>query len=88
MLSFRGMCEVWVAAVMWTSPVLVGQAMAMGAIPITSRHWDSALPELTNGFDLGPAVRVGGFIHRDPEWLSAWTDAVIRAATTDQSNHR
>jgi glycosyltransferase involved in cell wall biosynthesis len=32
------------------------KAMSCGAIPITSRYSHSVLPELTEGFDMGPTV--------------------------------
>ncbi len=61
--------------------------MAMGAIPITSRHPDSVLPELTSRFDLGPPARVG-LIKNDGAWLQEWADAVVSAAHADHSELR
>ncbi|CAN0122181.1 unnamed protein product [Laminaria digitata] len=37
-----------------TGCVSLTKAMAMGAIPITSRFPNSTLPELTSGWDMGP----------------------------------
>ncbi len=63
------------------------QAMAMGAVPITSRHRDSVLPELIGDFDLGPPSRPGT-IDADAEWQRLWADAVVAAATADVGAHR
>lgn len=59
----------------------------MGAIPISSRHPSSALPELTRLFDLGPpvpsrytATAAEASIADDPEWLQQWADNVVAAA--------
>ena len=41
-----------------TGCVSVMKAMAMGAIPITSRYADSVVPELTDVHDLGPSTPV------------------------------
>mmetsp|Transcript_5349 Transcript_5349/g.7366 ORF Transcript_5349/g.7366 Transcript_5349/m.7366 type:complete len:96 (+) Transcript_5349:2-289(+) len=37
-----------------TGCVTLMKAQSMGAIPITSKFKDSTLPELTQGYDLGP----------------------------------
>ena len=57
-------------------PSLISQAM--GAIPITSRHLDSALPETAGPFDLGPPARPG-LIGQSPEWVAQWADAAVAA---------
>jgi protein O-GlcNAc transferase len=62
-----------------TGCVAVMKAMAMGAIPITSRNPHSVLPELTREFDLGPPARDGHDIETDDEWLIEWADAVAAA---------
>jgi hypothetical protein len=61
--------------------------MAMGAVPITSRHRDSVVERLTEQFDLGPAPREGS-IAGNAAWLREWRDSVIAAAGTDLRSHR
>ena len=72
------------------------KAQALGAIPITSRHYNSTLPELTGRFDLGPLMpssspRRNARIENDKQWQREWADAVVTAATSsssDLSKHR
>ena len=45
----------------------------MGAIPITSRHIDSALNETAGLWDLGPAPR-DGLIGKNEAWLAEWVE--------------
>ena len=52
----------------------------MGAIPITSRHMDSALNETAGLWDLGPAPR-DGLIGKNEAWLAEWVEHVVAAAT-------
>ena len=53
----------------------------MGAIPVTSRHPNSSMPEVCGAFDLGPTVPRGAVaIQSDPAWLDAWADALVAAA--------
>ena len=61
-----------------TGCISMMKAMAMGAIPITSRYEGSVLPELTDRFDLGPPARRGR-IDGDDDWLVEWAGAVIAA---------
>ena len=42
-----------------TSGVNLMKAQAMGAIPVTSRHPNSSMPEVCGRYDLGPRVPVG-----------------------------
>ena len=70
-----------------TSCITAMKAMAMGAIPITSRYPVSALPETCGAFDLGPVAREG-MISESPEWLAEWTAAVIESADGDHSRLR
>ena len=75
-----------------TSGVNLMKAQAMGAIPITSRHPNSSLPEVCAGFDLGPLVPRGAVaIQSDPSWLAKWSAALLDAALTppeDLAAHR
>jgi len=67
-----------------TGCVTLMKAMAMGAVPITSRYYDSTLPELTRDFDLAP--RALYLDHdTDPGWLREWVDAVVNASIRDLS---
>ena len=53
----------------------------MGAIPVTSRHPNSSMPEVCGHFDLGPPVPRGAVaIQSDSAWLDAWADALVAAA--------
>ena len=53
----------------------------MGAIPVTSRHPNSSMPEVCGPFDLGPPVpRAAVAIQGDAAWLDAWGDALVAAA--------
>ena len=69
------------------------KAMAMGAIPITSRYADSVVPELTDVYDLGPAsprvaatqVPVTLLNWRPPDpvddaWRDAYASSIVDAA--------
>ena len=65
-----------------TGCVALMKAQALGAIPITSRHYDSTLPELVGDFDLGPPMtqrRKSLKIDHDQEWIKDWVQAVINA---------
>lgn len=69
-----------------TSCISLMKAQALGAIPITSRYPHSALPETCGRFDWGPApppaaFKPGSSLAADPEWLAAWVEAVVGAAT-------
>eukprot|EP00752_Nemacystus_decipiens_P012726 g11275.t1 len=64
------------------------KAMAMGAIPITSRYPTSPLPELTSEWDMGPLQALGShnkMPEQDVAWLEGWAKAVVHASTTDRS---
>ena len=76
-----------------TGCVSIMKAMALGAIPITSRFNGSVVPELTVEYDLGPAGSRDGDAqagivldrHRRPAdvdlaWRDAFADAAIAAA--------
>ena len=76
-----------------TGCVSIMKAMALGAIPVTSRFRGSVVPELTVEFDLGPAApraadSAAGIVldrHRAPGavdegWRAAFADAAIDAA--------
>jgi glycosyltransferase involved in cell wall biosynthesis len=71
------------------SSISLMRAQAMGAVPITSRHTDSALNETAGWFDLGPPGSPG-LIGRDPERLEAWVERVIYVANhaSDFDEHR
>ncbi|KAJ1462789.1 glycosyl transferase family 41-domain-containing protein [Pelagophyceae sp. CCMP2097] len=85
-----------------TGCVSVMKAMALGAIPVTSRHADSVVPELTRHWDLGPpsprtapsakANDLDGTAADDDRWLetyaSAVVDAVLRAERGELNDHR
>jgi hypothetical protein len=60
------------------SSISLMRAQALGAIPITSRYLNSALPETAGIFDMGPPARPG-LISEDAEWQSEFVDAVVRA---------
>merc|ERR1711968_346578 len=74
-----------------TGCVSLMKAQALGAIPITSRHYNSTLPELTGRFDLGPLMpssspRRNARIENDKQWQREWADAVVAAATSSSSD--
>lgn len=84
-----------------TGCVTVMKAMAMGAIPITSRYQDSVVPELTGDFDLGPIVSRNASSEvsitvdhpdYDHDWMAEFADAVIKAGIAARDggldNHR
>ena len=56
-----------------TSCITAMRAQALGAIPITSRYVNSALPETCGGFDMGPK----GLEHH--EWELKDTEDQVRA---------
>ena len=59
------------------------KAQAMGAIPVTSRHPNSSMPEVCGLYDMGPPVPAGAVaIQSDPSWFGRWTRALIDAAST------
>jgi hypothetical protein len=60
------------------SSISLMRAQAMGAIPITSRHIKSALPETAGKYDLGPPAR-NGLISDDEDWQAEFIQAVVRA---------
>jgi len=64
------------------SSISLMRAQAMGSIPITSRHVDSALSETAGTFDLGPKPRPG-LIGTDPEWVSEWVGNIVAAVKGD-----
>jgi glycosyltransferase involved in cell wall biosynthesis len=67
-----------------TGCIALMKAMAMGAIPITSRLAASTLPELAGEWDLGPpADTPDGRVsppRNDPAFLAHYIDAVLSAA--------
>jgi glycosyltransferase involved in cell wall biosynthesis len=72
------------------SSISLMRAQAMGAIPITSRHINSALPETSGIFDLGPPARPG-LISDDDDWQSQFVQAVVRAVNAprgEMDSHR
>ena len=65
-----------------TGCVALMKALALGAIPITSKHINSTLPELTLHWDMGPEPRRNGLtISEDHEWWKEWVNSVIVAGT-------
>jgi glycosyltransferase involved in cell wall biosynthesis len=62
-----------------TGCVAMMKALALGAVPITSRHPHSTLPELTREWDLGP-VPPDGAAAMDEVWTARWVESVVRAA--------
>jgi len=69
-----------------TGCVALMKALAMGAVPITSRHINSTLPELTREWDLGPKGRTDGSTMADNhEWWKEWKDSVLKAATMSKN---
>jgi glycosyltransferase involved in cell wall biosynthesis len=67
-----------------TGCVALMKALAMGAIPITSRYVNSTLPELTKQWDLGPeGHKDGTTIATNKVWFDQWVGSVVRAATQD-----
>uniref|UniRef100_A0A7S3JQD7 O-GlcNAc transferase C-terminal domain-containing protein n=1 Tax=Aureoumbra lagunensis TaxID=44058 RepID=A0A7S3JQD7_9STRA len=74
-----------------TGCVTLMKAMAMGALPITSRYAYSVVPELTVHFDLGPSeprtvqsdVSITLGPRPDSDWLYAFAEAAISAARID-----
>jgi len=79
-----------------TGCVTIMKAMAMGAIPITSRFPGSTLPELTLQWDLGPqpyeASSDRGHHQDFDTWAMEWVQAAVNASRFDQrgelANHR
>ncbi|GBG28190.1 UDP-N-acetylglucosamine--peptide N-acetylglucosaminyltransferase 110 kDa subunit [Hondaea fermentalgiana] len=71
-----------------TGCVSMMKAMAMGSIPITSRFENSALPDLTGKWDLGPPARPPGApsIDKDPSFLQEFGLAVIAAANLPKAS--
>jgi glycosyltransferase involved in cell wall biosynthesis len=69
-----------------TGCVTLMKAMAMGAVPVTSRFRGSTLPELTEGWDLGPARPLQSESDGDPlgAWAVAWAQAVVEASLRDE----
>lgn len=65
------------------------KAQALGAVPITSRFPDSVLPEL-GPYDLGPAdpLPVNATEAQRASWRRKYTEAVVRAAYTTDSEYR
>eukprot|EP00903_Cladosiphon_okamuranus_P011215 g10582.t1 len=64
------------------------KAMAMGAIPVTSRYPNSTLPELTSEWDMGPLPALDShntMPEQDMAWLESWAKAVVHASTTERS---
>ncbi|KAJ8598503.1 hypothetical protein CTAYLR_001371 [Chrysophaeum taylorii] len=78
-----------------TGCVTVMKAMAMGAIPVTSRYADSVVPELTVHFDLGPTAprtappeaSITPADFSDPAWMADFADAAIAAARAGLKGH-
>lgn len=70
-----------------TGCVALMKAQALGSVPITSRHVNSTLPELTGPWDLGPPGSPGR-IADDPMRLRSYADAVVRAALGHCDNAR
>ncbi len=66
------------------SSISLMRAQAMGAIPITSRHINSALPETAGLFDLGPPARPG-LISDDEAWQHQFVEAVVKAVNSPRS---
>ena len=66
------------------SSISLMRAQAMGAIPITSRHINSALPETAGVYDLGPPARPG-LISDDDDWQNEFVHAVVRAVNSPRS---
>ena len=62
-----------------TGCVAMMKALALGAVPITSRHPRSTLPELTQEWDLGPAPP-NNAAAMDDAWAARWVESVVRAA--------
>ncbi|KAA0150319.1 hypothetical protein FNF29_05331 [Cafeteria roenbergensis] len=64
-----------------TGCIALVKAMALGALPITSRFPESVLPELVGDVDLGPPlpahlatlVDAGGAVRPEPEAAAAWS---------------
>eukprot|EP00966_Prymnesium_polylepis_P152119 3513793-Prymnesium_polylepis.1 len=75
-----------------TSGVNLMKAQAMGAIPITSRHPNSSMPEVCGEYDLGPPVPHGAVaIQGDASWLDDWMRSLVEAASKppeELSEHR
>ena len=67
-----------------TGCVTLMKAMAMGAIPITSRFKESTLPELTGPYDLGPRpLDPMEEISATGSWVAEWVDAIESASRSD-----
>ncbi|KAG7389404.1 hypothetical protein PHYBOEH_007514 [Phytophthora boehmeriae] len=67
-----------------TSCISLMKAMASGAIPITSRYPNSALPETVGDYDLGPRALQAHSIPEDPEWYELWIRCIIDAVRDEQ----
>jgi protein O-GlcNAc transferase len=72
-----------------TGCIALMKAMAMGAIPITSRLAASSLPDLASEWDLGPPADTPDGRTRlprdDPAFLAHFTDAVLAAVRRAQA---
>jgi hypothetical protein len=60
--------------------VTLMKAMAMGAVPITSRFADSTLPELTTVWDLGPQQPLALDLADPGGWAQEWAAAAVAAS--------
>lgn len=67
--------------------ITAAKAMAMGAIPITSRFDRSSLPEVCGKYDLGPELLPGDY-DKTPENLQRWVDRVIEVNGQDLTDYR
>ena len=72
-----------------TGCVTLMKAMAMGAVPVTSRFADSTLPELTGDFDLGPSRPLPENVDSEIGdasfgWAAEWLEAVVAASRRDE----
>eukprot|EP00736_Rhodelphis_marinus_P008988 Rmarinus@m.23949 len=65
-----------------TSCITAMKAQAMGAIPVTSRHSNSALPDTAGKYDLGARAPedLEETIAKNQQWQDAWVASVISAA--------
>jgi|GEM_PF-262029 len=61
-----------------TGCVSLMKALAMGAIPITSRYENSSIPDLTGEWDLGPSAR-NTLMSNDLQFQQEYADAVVHA---------
>lgn len=85
-----------------TGCVTLMKAMAMGAIPITSKYANSVVPELSGRFDLGPktprrapttvSTTINASDPSDEAWMSDFAQSAIEAARAGLAgrleNHR